>query len=200
MFPRPTHRLLTPLERIQIGPCHTHILLTGNCLWNRGLGAYLLLSIFISPLCWPCNAGFTFLRRPCSSTDRFQGRRENGKTFPAAVAARGMADSTKTLVTSESSEQASLSGLGQKCSSCLQFKQLNSVSTSPLEKKYVFKQGHCTKGSPPLTRPLIHHLLHFRASRISPRSSLEVTPMAIVFYSNSSCKEHRQFKVVLVAP
>lgn len=30
---------------------HTHILLTGNCLWNRGLGACLLLSIFISLLC-----------------------------------------------------------------------------------------------------------------------------------------------------
>lgn len=113
--PTPHPRFLTPLERIQIGSCRTHILLTGNCLWNRGLGAYLLLSIFISPLCLPCNAGFTFLRRPCSSTDRVQGGRENGKTFPAAVAARGMADSTKTLVTSESSEQASLSGLGQKC-------------------------------------------------------------------------------------
>jgi len=42
-------RFLTPLEGLWIGLCHT-LVLTGDCLWDQGWGAYLLLSVFISPL------------------------------------------------------------------------------------------------------------------------------------------------------
>lgn len=64
-----------------------------------------------------------------------------------------MTDGAKRQVTSASRKQSSPFGLGlleqiqsrQKTSSCLRFKQCNSVVTSLLGKKSVFNQGHCTR-------------------------------------------------------
>lgn len=81
----PPPRFLTPLEGLRIGLSHT-LVLTGNCLWEQGLGAYLLLSVFIS-LCADPTSQALLSWEDCYPTSS-EAEEETGKTLLAAGGGR----------------------------------------------------------------------------------------------------------------
>lgn len=97
-------RFLAPLEGLWVGLCHT-LILTGGCLWDQGLGAYLLLSVFISPLSVDptTQAPLSWEGLVTPPAARQKGKQENSSS-----SRRATTDRAERLVASASSKQTSL--------------------------------------------------------------------------------------------